>query len=107
MLKAFVYFFVMLSLLASPVILGFCDLQSATNPDMVVAETYQGKAKEGSSKLACNHHCFCSHAQYGDCSPTYTHVPSSLTQNDRLPLLADEFLVGFGPNPLLEPPAHA
>lgn len=107
MLRPIAYFLVMISLLTSPVIAGFCELQSASNPDMVVAEAYQGKAKEGDSKLASNHHCFCSHTQYGDCSPTYSHIPSSLPKNHRLPLLADEFLVGFGPNPLLEPPAHA
>lgn len=107
MVKFVAYFLVIISLVTSPVFAGHSHLQSPDNSTRVVAKADDGKTKGGDSKLARGHQCCAAHAHYGDSSPTYSHAPSLPATSNRLPMLAEEFLAAFGPDPLLEPPSHA
>lgn len=107
MVKFVAYFLIIISLVASPVYAGYCDLQSPDNSTSVVAKSDDGKMQNGDSKPAGGHQCCAAHAHYGDSVPTYSHAPSLSPTSNRLPLVAEEFLAAFGPAPLLEPPSHA
>lgn len=107
MVKLVAYFLVIISLVASPVFAGQSDLQSPDDSASVAAKADKGKMKGSDSKPAGGHQCCTAHAHYGDSSPTYSHAPSLPSTSNRLPLLAEEFLAAFGPDPLLEPPSHA
>lgn len=108
MVKFVAYFLVVISLLTSPVFAGLSDLKSPDDSSSVAAKVDKSKAtKDGESKPASDHQCCTSHAHYGASSPTYSHAPTLTPSSQRLPMVADEFLSGFGPDPLLEPPSRA
>ncbi len=106
MLKCVAYVLVIVSLLISPVIAGCDDLKPSANA-IAVAKAVQDNAMDTHSKLVGDHHCCTAHVHYGIFASGYSYGPSPLMPGLRLPVLADQFPEGFGPDPLLEPPSRA
>ena len=107
MIKLAISVLVLASLLLSPVIAGVSDLACFADTTTVAAKADQDNANTGPDQLARDHICCTTHVHFGTASPANDHLPSRLLTTLRPPLLADQFLVAFGPNPLIEPPTYA